>query len=280
MGLGKRAGRVRRSRAGFNYELLFGVTIILLVVAAALLGPLLSQDPLKNDLVGRLQAPGAPGHLLGTDELGRDVLARLVLAARVTLSVAIPAALLAAVLGVVLGLLAGFRGGVTDQVVMRLVDAQLAYPLILLAIVVIAVFGSSWAILLVVFTAATWASFARIVRANATQARQAEYVLSARVTGAGQSRIMFRHILPNLIGNVVTQFNIAISEIILLESGLSYLGLGVQPPTPTWGNMVLGGQSYIDTAWWIIVLPGLCIVMTVLGFQWLGQGIVREKRKR
>ncbi|MDQ4213083.1 ABC transporter permease [Microbacterium capsulatum] len=276
IGLGA-ATRSGRRRGRVNYELLFGIVIIAIVFGMALVGPLLVQDPIKTDLLDRLLQPGTSGHLLGTDELGRDVLARLVLSARVTLSVAVPAALAAAVIGVVVGLFAGFRGGSTDQIVMRLVDAQLAYPLILLAIVVIAIFGSSWPVLVVVFTVATWAPFARVVRANTLQARRSEYVLSARVTGATQSRIMFRHILPNLTGNVVTQFNIAIAEIILLESGLSYLGLGVRPPTPTWGNMVLGGQPFISTAWWIIVLPGVCIVLTVLGFQWLGQGIVRGR---
>lgn len=279
IGLAPVAARSRRRRSDVNYELIFGAIIIVIVLAMALIGPLLVQDPMKTDLIARLLPPGTNGHLLGTDELGRDLLARLVVSARVTLSVAVPAAVVAAVFGVVMGLLAGFRGGATDQVIMRLVDAQLAYPLILLAIVVIAIFGSSWLVLVVVFTVATWAPFARVVRANALQARESEYVLSAKVTGATQGRIMFRHIFPNLTGNVVTQFNIAIAEIILLESGLSYLGLGVQPPTPTWGNMVLGGQPYISSAWWIIVLPGVCIVLTVLGFQWLGQGIVRERRR-
>lgn len=272
------SGVTRRTR--LNAELVIGGAIVACVALSAAVGPFFVRNgALQTNLLNRLEAPGTPGHILGTDELGRDVASRLIDAASVTMSITLPAVTIAVLLGVTLGLLTGYRGGLTDLIAMRVVDAQLAYPMILLAIVAVAVFGSSWLVLVIVFTLATWAPFARLVRAEVMQARNAEYVLSAKVTGASSIRIMIRHLLPNVSESIVTLANISMAQVILLESGLSYLGLGVQPPNPTWGNMVLGGQPYIANAWWLITLPGLCIIVTVLGFHWLAEGLKRRSSR-
>jgi len=241
------------------------VALLLLVAAAA---PLLApQDPIRQSLRGRLAAPtwsGSDGraHLLGTDHLGRDVLSRVIYGSRVSLVVGFAAVLVGGVLGSAAGLIAGFSRGRLDGIIMTVADAQLAFPFILLAIGIIAVLGPSFPTLVVVIGLSGWVSYARILRSQVLVVRSREFVEAIQGLGGSLARIVLRHVLPNVLSSIVVIATLELARAIVLEATLSFLGLGIQPPTPSWGGMVQEGREYLDSAWWISTFPGVVLMIT------------------
>ena len=271
LALGREASPARREWLAFLARLarrrtaLFGLVVVVLVVMAAVAAPwLVTFDPIQQDLDGRLKPPGTRTdagavHLLGTDHLGRDLLARVVFGARPALLVGIAAVTLSGALGMLVGLLTGYFGGKIDDVLMRLADIQLAFPFILLAIAVIGV--SSWVV------------YARVVRGTVLTLREREFVQAALALGGRDGRVIFRHILPNAFTPWLVVATLDMARVIVIESALSFLGLGVQPPAATWGGMLADGRVYISTAWWLATFPGLAILVTVLGINLFGDGL-------
>jgi len=258
---------------------LFGLIVVGLVIATALAAPWLSPfDPIAQDIGNRLKPPGwrdagARLHLLGTDHLGRDLLARVIYGAQPALLVASAAVLISGVLGMVTGLVGGYFGGLVDDVLMRLADIQLAFPFILLAIAVIGVLGPSLPTIIIVIGVSSWVVYARVVRATVLTLREREFVQAARAIGDGDARILLRHVLPNALAPWLVVATLDMARVIVIESALSFLGLGVQPPAPTWGGMLADGRVYITTSWWLATFPGLAILVTVLGIQLFGDGL-------
>lgn len=256
-----------------------GGLVVGLVVVAALAAPLLATtDPIDQDLTVVLKPPfwlpdGSLHHPLGTDHLGRDVYSRLVYGARISLTISVLAALLGATVGVAAGLVAGYVGGRVDAVIMRVVDLNLAFPLILLALAVVALLGASLKNLVIVMSITTWMIYARVVRGLSLALREQEFVQAIRALGANDLRIMARHVLPNVLAPVMVIGTLEVARVILMESALSFLGLGVPPPTPTWGRMLAEGRDYLTVAGWISIFPGLAIMVTVLGINFLGDGL-------
>lgn len=255
-----------------------GAVIITIVVILALLAPVIApHDPVNQNLAMSLKPPfwGTNGDIsypLGTDQFGRDVFSRLIFGARISLFVAVMAALTGAVVGVLAGLVAGYFGGWLDALVMRLVDLNLAFPLVLLALAIVAILGPNLRNLILVMAITAWMIYARVVRGVTLSMRTEEFVQSARASGASDARILLRHLLPNILPPVIVIWTLEVARIILLESALSFLGLGVPPPTPTWGRMLAEGRDYLTVAGWISVFPGLAIMLTVLGINFLGDG--------
>jgi ABC-type dipeptide/oligopeptide/nickel transport system permease subunit len=254
---------------------LFGVGTIVLLVLCALFAPLVARhDPIAIDLARQLQPPSAE-HWLGTDVQGRDVWARLVYGARVSLAVGLVSQGIAALLGVTLGLLAGYYGKRVDEIVMRLADVTLAFPTLLLLIAMVAALQPSLTVVFVTIGVVGWAGMARLVRGQVLVVRQLEYVQAIRALGGGDVRIMVRHILPNVIAPVVIAGTLGIAGAIMAEAALSFLGLGVQPPTPSWGAMIADGRDLyqLREAPWTSLAPGLAIGAAVLGFNLLGDSL-------
>jgi peptide/nickel transport system permease protein len=255
------------------------VAFLLITLACALVPNLIApHDPFAQELISRLKAPsfiagGADGHWLGTDHLGRDTLSRIIYGARVTLIVSVLAVGVSMLAGVAAGLAAGFYGGRTDAVILRLIDMQLAFPVILLVIAVVAVVGPSLTNLIIIMGLSGWPRFARIVRGAVLSVRGLEYVEAARAIGAGQLRTMTHHILPNILSAIIVYASFELARMILLEATLSFLGLGVQPPTPTWGGMISEGRTVIYHAWWVLVFPLITLFLTVLAFSQFGEGL-------
>ena len=255
-----------------------GGVILLAVVLASAGAPLLTAaDPVKPSFGKRLQPPralgGASTYPLGTDNLGRDIFARLLYGGRISLALATIAVVLAAGAGVVIGLVAGVVGGRLDDLVMRLADVQLAFPVIMLAIAIVAVVGTSPAALVSVLALSGWVLYARTVRANVLTIRQLEYVAAARTLGASDARVIVRHILPNTLAPILVIGSSQFATMVLLESGLSFLGMGIQPPQPSWGMMLAEGRDYLSNAWWLATVPGMAISLVVLGANLLGDGL-------
>lgn len=245
-----------------------GLSFVALLIVVALAAPLLApEDPTRQSLRGRLAAPtweGADGrsHLLGTDHLGRDVLSRVIFGSRVSLVIGFAAVLVGGVLGSAAGLAAGFGRGPLDAIIMTLADAQLAFPFILLAIGIIAVLGPSFPTLVVVIGLSGWVSYARILRSQVLVVRSREFVESIHALGGSLARVVLRHVLPNVLSSIVVIATLELARAIVLEATLSFLGLGIQPPTPSWGGMVQEGREYLDSAWWISTFPGIVLMIT------------------
>jgi peptide/nickel transport system permease protein len=258
---------------------LFGLVVVAVVLLTALAAAFVTPfDPIEQNIGERLKAPlsrDADGrvHLLGTDHLGRDILARIVFGARPALLVGFAAVAISGVLGMLAGLLAGYFGGRVDDVLMRLADIQLAFPFILLAIAVIGVLGPSLTTIICVIGVSSWVVYARIVRGAALSLREREFVQAAQALGSRDGRILLRHVLPNVFTPWLVVATLDMARVIVIESALSFLGLGVQPPTPTWGGMLADGRVYISTAWWLATFPGLAILITVLGINLFGDGL-------
>ena len=258
---------------------LFGLIVVVVVIATALAAPWISPfDPIAQDIGNRLKPPGWQDgvgrlHPLGTDHLGRDLLVRVIFGARPALLVASAAVLISGVLGMATGLVGGYFGGRIDDVLMRLADIQLAFPFILLAIAVIGVLGPSLPTIIIVIGVSSWVVYARVVRATVLSLREREFVQAAHALGGGDSRILIRHILPNAFAPWVVVATLDMARVIVIESALSFLGLGVQPPVPTWGGMLADGRVYITTSWWLATFPGLAILVTVLGINLFGDGL-------
>ncbi|MCL2102960.1 MAG: ABC transporter permease [Syntrophorhabdaceae bacterium] len=250
-----------------------GAAIILFFLALALFPTLFSaHDPNKIDILRILDPPSAR-HLLGTDDLGRDVLARMVYGARISLSVGFVAESIAIAIGLIVGLLAGYYGGRVDAALMRFVDIMLCFPSFFLILSVVAFIGPSiWNIMFIIGITG-WMGVARLVRAETLSLKERDFVAAASAQGAGAARIMFRHILPNTLAPILVAATLGVAGAILIESSLSFLGIGVQPPTPSWGNILTAGKDNIEFAWWLSLFPGLAIFLTVLGYNLLGEGI-------
>lgn len=254
----------------------FGIVVIVFFVICALVPELIApHDPYAQSLIRRLKPPsflqgGVDGYLLGTDQLGRDTLSRIVHGARVTLLVSLFAVVVSAFIGIWAGLAAGFFGGRTDAVILRLIDMQLAFPVVLLVIAIVAVVGPSLTNLVILMGLSAWPRFARIVRGSVLSVRGLEYVEAARSIGAGRMRIMLRHILPNIMSAIIVYASFELARMILLEATLSFLGLGVQPPTPTWGGMINDGKDYLSISWAVSLFPGIAIALIILAFNLLG----------
>ena len=241
-----------------------------LLVVVALSAPLLApHDPERGSLRARLEAPTLEGtdgrvHVLGTDQLGRDVLSRIIFGTRVSLTIGFAAVAVGGLVGGLLGLVAGFRGGWTDEVIMTVADAQLAFPFILLAIGIIAVLGPSFPNLIVVVGLSGWVTYARVLRAQVLSLRQRDFVSAILGLGGSIPRVLLRHILPNVASTFMVIATLELARAIVLEATLSFLGLGIQPPTPSWGGMIHEGREYLDSAWWISVFPGIVLMLTSL----------------
>lgn len=272
--------RRRAVRAFLRDRLAVAGLVLLVPVVVAALWPVawLPHPPAWSDLDARLTPPaflagGGWAHPLGTDNLGRDILSRMMYGGRFSLFVALSAVTLAACIGVTAGVVAGYRGGLADVIVMRLVDVQLAFPLILLVIAVIAVLGTSLPMLIVVLGVPAWAHYARIIRGSTLVVVAAQYVEAARALGARESRVILRHVLPNLATPIVILTTFEIARMLLLESAVSFLGLGIQPPTPSWGTMIADGRNHLYEGWWVSTIPGMGIFLVVLALNFIGDGL-------
>jgi peptide/nickel transport system permease protein len=257
--------RLRRDGAA-----IVGLLIVVAAVAAATFAPVLAPgDPIRNSLLDRLDPPSAK-HVLGTDTLGRDVASRLLFGARVSLIVGLSAVVLAGAVGIALGLVSGWYRGWVDDVVMRLGDVQLAFPVLVLAVAVLAVLGGSLANLIIVLGLTSWITYARIVRGEVLTLRERDFIAAARALGAGDGWILRRHLLPNVLPPITVVATFSVARTIIAEASLSFLGLGIPAPEPSWGAMLDEGRNYITTGWWLALFPGVAILLLVLGINLVG----------
>ena len=247
--------------------------MVLALFAVSLLAPWIAPyDPNAIDLTQVLAGPSA-AHPFGTDQLGRDVLSRMIWGARISLKVGFIATGIAILIGAILGAVSGYYGRWVDAVIMRFVDVMLCFPTFFLILAVIAILEPSIWNIMIVIGLTSWTGITRLVRADFISLRERDFVLAARVIGAGDLRIIFVHILPNAMASILVAATLGVAGAILTESALSFLGIGVQPPTPSWGNILTAGKDNIDIAWWLSFYPGLAILITVLGYNLLGEGI-------
>ena len=249
--------------------------ILIVLVFAAIAAPLISPyDPVKGDLRARSKPPigfgGTTEHLFGTDNQGRDIFSRIIHGARVSMSFAAITMLLSVALGAVIGAVSGYFGGNIDETLMRLVDLQNALPFILAALVAVGVFGASFTTLLIIIAIFSWGTTARQIRGEILQLKQMDYVSLARIAGASSPRIIFKHLLPGVTNTLIVVATLGTGQIILTEATLSFLGVGIPPPKPAWGSMISFGRNYIDSAWWIAVIPGVAIALVVVSLNFLG----------
>ena len=260
--------RLKRNRMAMT-----GLALVLGLFVVSVFAPWLAPyDPNSINLKQVLMPP-SPAHYLGTDTLGRDVLSRIIYGSRVSLKVGFVAVGLATLIGLFVGALAGYYGGWVDSALMRLVDLMLCFPAFFLILAVIAVLEPSIWNIMVVIGLTSWMGVARLVRAEFLSLREREFVTAARALGAGDTRLILRHMLPNALAPVMVSATLGVAGAILTESALSFLGLGVQPPTPSWGNILTAGKDNIEIAWWLSVFPGLAILVTVMSYNLLGEGI-------
>jgi peptide/nickel transport system permease protein len=254
--------------------LLPATVLLLTVIAAVFAQSLAPYDPLQTSLTDRLKPPafagGSGAHFLGTDKLGRDVLSRIIFGARVSLSVSLLVILITSSIGTTLGIMGGYLGGWVDSLLMRVTDVSLAIPSIVIALLLAVTLGPSFLTVVLAISILGWAPYARLIRGEVLKLRNADFVLQARIIGCSSARIMLTHIFPNVINPLLILMTLSVGLIILVESGLSFLGAGVPPPVPTWGSMVSDGRGLIDTAWWLSFFPGLGIGLVVLSGNFLG----------
>ena len=265
------AGTSRRLR--LRATAVFGLAVLGIMFVGMLLAPVIAPfDPNAQDVSRRLIGPFKPGspYLLGTDHLGRDVLSRMIYGARVAWIIGATVVLLSGAVGVILGLLAGYYGGMVDDIITWLANVELAFPFILLAIVVAASLGPGLGNLILVLTIVSWVTYARVVRGETLVQREQEFVQAARALGAGSMRIILMHVLPNVLTPVIVIATFEFSRMIISEAALSFLGLGVQPTVPSWGSMLADGRQYLATAWWVATFPGIGITVTVLAINLVG----------
>ncbi len=255
-----------------NKMAMAGAAMVLAMFVLAIVAPLICQDPGAVDISRQLQSPGFDAWL-GTDDLGRDVFSRIAYGARISLLVGFVAVGIATVIGIFLGAVAGYYGGWIDTLVMRFVDIMLCFPSFFLILAVIAFLEPSIWNIMIIIGLTGWMGVARLVRAEFMSLRNRDFVLAIRSLGASDRRIIFRHILPNALSPVLVSAALGVAGAILTESALSFLGIGVQPPTPSWGNMLIAGKQTLGTAWWLSFFPGVAILITVLGYNLLGEGL-------
>lgn len=264
---------LRENKRGF-----IGCFIILSVVVVAITAPFISPfDPLKQNLELRLKPPGwqevSGTHWLGTDHLGRDIASRIIYGSRISLIISLSAVFIATILGITIGLITGYFRGRIDNIFMRLADIQLAFPFILLIIAVVAVLGPNMRNIILVLGITGWVVYARIVRSEALSLREREFITAAKALGCSNFRIIFSHFLPNVAPSCIVIATLEIARMILVESGLSFLGLGIQPPTPCWGGALADGRIYLFTSWWLAAFPGMALMLTILGVNLTGDWI-------
>ena len=256
-----------------NTLALSGLALITALAIISIFSPVLSQyDPIEQQLTSRLSPPSST-HILGTDELGRDIYSRLLYGTRISLKVGLIAATISVLIGTLLGIISGYFGGIVDMIIMRLVDIMLCFPTFFLIILVIAFLEPNITNVMIVIGLTSWPGLTRLVRAEVLSLREREYVHAAYLLGLSHLRIFIIHILPNVLSPVIVSATLSVGSAILVESGLSFLGLGVQPPTPSWGQMLTSGKDYIHIAWWLSLFPGIAILITVLSFNLLGEGL-------
>jgi peptide/nickel transport system permease protein len=261
-------GRLVAHRRG----VLGGGAVALMILTGALAPLVAPYSYSTQSLLQRLQSPSA-AHWLGTDGFGRDVLSRVVWGSRVSLEIGFLATGLSLIVGTLVGSVAGYFGGGTDTAIMRVADVFLSVPALFLILIVVALFGASLTNTALVIALVTWAPAARVVRSECLSLRAREFVHAAQALGAGHARVLARHLLLNALPVIIVQATLLLGQTILIESGLSYLGLGAQPPLPSWGNMVVEGRQFLASAWWIAAFPGLAIFVTVLGFNLFGDAL-------
>ncbi|CAM5783556.1 MULTISPECIES: ABC transporter permease [Brevibacillus] len=274
----KKPGQLRRlarmllkSKTG-TIGLLIVIVVVFMAVFASAIAP---HDPAKTQAAQRLKPPmwmegGSPANPLGTDNLGRDVLSRIIYGSQVSLMVGVCAVAVAGAIGVVLGLVSGYFGGIVDNLIMRTVDSFLAIPNILFMLVILTVLGPSLTTLILVLGFTNWVKYARIIRGEVLSVKERDFVRAARTVGASDGRIIFTHILPNVISSFIVVSTLSVATTIIAEASLSFLGLGIQPPTVSWGGMLSDGRQYLATSWWVATFPGVAITITVLGIMFLG----------
>ena len=261
---------LRRSPVGIA-----GTIIVIFIMFLAAFGPFISpHDPIEHNIRNRFQPPGYVddngSYYLGTDQLGRDILSRIIAGARVSVAVGIVAVLIAGTIGVIYGLISGYFGGWLDALLMRIADALLAIPFIILVVAISGVVGGGLTTLILILGLTGWVTYARVIRSEVLKAREMDYVLASRALGQREIIIIFNHVLPNVVSAAIILAAVQVSTTVLAESSLSFLGLGVQPPTVTWGLMLADGRQYIGSAWWMAAFPGIAITITVLGIVFLG----------
>jgi len=269
--------RLRLAYRWFRRYPVLPVFIIVILVIAAVFAPFLtSHDPERavtlddNEISPFWDQEGSTEYILGTDHLGRDVLARIIFGTRISLGVGLVVLLIGGVVGTTIGIVSGYFGGNVDEVLMRLVDMTLAVPFILVALVVAIVLGNSLTIIVILLVIFFWTGFARQIRAETLQLKTMDYVAFSKISGASSIRIMYKHILPGVFSTLIVVATLTVGTVILVESILSFLGVGVPGPTPTWGAMIADGRNYLTTGWWIAFFPGIALLLTVLAFNFLG----------
>jgi peptide/nickel transport system permease protein len=250
-----------------------GALVVLMLILISLADPWIRPYDYRDQNIREILLPPGPNHLMGTDSLGRDVFSRMIRGTHISLLVGFVAVGIATIIGTILGSISGYYSGWLDKVIMRFVDIMLSFPSFFLVLAVIALLEPSIWNIMVVIGLTSWMSVARLVRAEFLSLRERDYAVAARALGAGDARIIFKHILPNAMAPVVVSFVLGVAAAILLESALSFLGIGVQPPEPSWGNILTEGKDNITFAWWLSLFPGLAILTTVLGYNLLGEGI-------
>jgi len=256
-----------------NKSALIGGVLVICLGVIALAAPLLSgYAPDGQNMAEKLQPPSRL-HLLGTDELGRDVFSRMIFGSRISLSVGFAAVFISTLIGLLVGAVSGYFGGWIDQFFMRLVDIVLSVPALFFILMLVVFLGPSIFNVMVIIGLTTWTDLARLVRAEVLSLKNREYILAARASGASHARIIIKHILPNAMAPVFVSVTFGVAGAILIESGLSFLGLGVQPPDPSWGNILTSGKDYIETAWWLTAFPGMAIFATIISYNLLGEGL-------
>lgn len=273
------AGRIGAFWRQLDWPLRVAVLMLVLFVVVAVFGPWISPyDPLKGSLRARLVPPfwqegGSWEHLLGTDRLGRDILSRIIAGARISLTVCVLVIAIAGAIGTAIGTIAGYFGGWVDRVLMRLVDLALSFPVILLALLLGAISGPSFTNIIIVISLVLWSQYARMARGETLKIRNEDYVDLARTSGLSDFRIIWRHILPNIAPALIVIATLQVGVVIVLEASLSFLGVGVPPPAPSWGSMVADGRSYITSAWWLCMVPGMAILLTVMSVNLVGDAL-------
>lgn len=263
-----------RYQFGKNKTAMSGLFIILIFIFTALSANIISKhDPLRQNISERKMAPFTDSHILGTDDFGRDILTRIIYGTRISLLIGVISVSISLVLGLLVGLFAGYYGGWFDKIIMRIMDIMLAFPYILLTIVIVATLGASLVNAMIAIGISNIPQYALLIRSSVLAEKESEYVLAERSIGAGNMEILFRSILPNCLGPVIVQTTLGIGTAILESAALSFLGLGAQPPTPEWGLMLASGKEFVANAWWIVTFPGIAILLAVLGFNLLGDGL-------
>jgi peptide/nickel transport system permease protein len=256
-----------------NRMMITGIIIVSALVLTALFAPLIAPYDYKEQKIQERLMPPSAVHIMGTDELGRDIFSRMVFGTRVSISVGVIAVLISTIIGVSLGIISAYFGGTIDNIIMRFVDIFLTIPTLFLILMLIVFLGPSIFNIMIIIGLTSWTDIARIIRAEVLTIKKLPYVEAARLMGFKKRRIMLRHILPNAIAPILVYMTFGISGAILAESGLSFLGLGVQPPYPSWGNILTSGKDYIDTAWWMVMFPGFAIFISVFAYNILGEGL-------